>query len=71
MYLFMYGILKATCSSQTDVHLSKIYISVEYSVLQALQLQEVSVHCIPPVETGVSHNWPNQSFVKHKFNIFT
>jgi hypothetical protein len=49
----------------------KISNSLEYSVLQALQFQEVSVRCVLPGGTGISHNWPNQSFVKRKFNICT
>jgi hypothetical protein len=46
----------------------KISSSAEYSVLQALQFQEVSFHLILPGGTGISHNWTNKSFVKRKFN---
>jgi hypothetical protein len=43
--------------------------SAEYSVLQELQFQEVSVRHILPGETRIRHNWPNLSFVRRKFNI--
>jgi hypothetical protein len=38
--------------------------SEEYSVLQALEFQEVRFSCKPSGGTGVSHNWHNESFVK-------
>jgi hypothetical protein len=49
----------------------RISNSAEYSVLQALQFQEVNVHRILPGGTSIGHNWPNRSFVKRKFNICT
>jgi hypothetical protein len=45
--------------------------SVVYFVLQALHFPELSVHRILPGGTGVSHNLPNQSFVKRKLYICT
>jgi hypothetical protein len=42
----------------------KIFSSAEYSVLQALQFQKVTVCHIFPGGTGVSHNALNQRFVK-------
>jgi hypothetical protein len=51
---------------------AKISSSAEYSVLQVLLFHKVSVHMLPG-GTGirVSHNWPNESFVKRKFNTRT
>jgi hypothetical protein len=49
----------------------KISNSAEYSVLQALQFQKVSVRRMLPGGAGINHNSPNQSFVKRKFNICT
>jgi hypothetical protein len=49
----------------------RISNSAENSVLQALQFQEVSARRMPPGGTGISHNWPNQNFVKRKFDICT
>jgi hypothetical protein len=34
----------------------RIFSSLEYSVLQALQFQEVSVRCVLPGGTGISYN---------------
>jgi hypothetical protein len=48
------------------VPLSRFPIAQSNSVLQALQFQEVSICRIRPGGTGVSHNWPNQSYVKRK-----
>jgi hypothetical protein len=45
--------------------------SAEYSVLAALQLQVVSVRRVLPGGTGVSCDWPNQSYVNPKFYICT
>jgi hypothetical protein len=49
----------------------KISNSAECSVLQALQFQKVIVRPVLPGGTDVSHNWPNQSFVRRKINICT
>jgi hypothetical protein len=49
----------------------KISNSAEHSVLQELQIQGVSVRQILLSGIGINHNWPNQNFVKRKFNIWT
>jgi hypothetical protein len=49
----------------------KVSNSAEYSVLQALQFQEVNVSRMITDGTGISHNSHNQNFVRHKFNICT
>jgi hypothetical protein len=50
------------------VRLSRFPIA-RRTVLQALQVQEVSVRRILPGGTGISRYRPNQGFVKRKFNI--